>query len=293
MNLIKTSVVTVAALFAFSSAHAADAFQDGKDFYAKRADVTKDANGLRNIDKAVSAFSKAEADAKTAGDKDQQYNAMIWGSKSLNFSSVLESDAKKKVPFLDSAYKKAQDAKALNATLADAQYYTALSAGRLMSIYKDQGDLVKALKFKGDYEASLKALNTTKSLAGDPGVSIDGYGFYRLAGRFQHAGVGNILVGGDRSKAIKLLQVANEMGFEKAPDTNKVALNVVYYAEVLAKDGSPDDFTPATDAEVDTAKKLLTALLAMDPTKVNPDRVYETQQDFVLAKELLDEINKF
>lgn len=293
MNLVKTGLSIFSILALVATAQAADPLAAGQALYAKRADVTKDANGQRNIDKAVSAFAKAEADAKAAGDKDVQYGAIVWGSKSLNFASILETDAKKKITYLDPAYNKAKDAKTLNATFADAQYYSALSAGRLMGIYKDMGDLPKAIKFKTDYENSLKALNATKSVAGDPGVSVDGFGFYRLAGRFQHETVGNILVNGDRAKALKMLEVANEQGFQKAADTNKVALNVVYYAEALAKDGSPDDFEPATAAEVATATKLLEDLLAMDPKKINPDRVYETVQDFVQAGELLAEIRKF
>lgn len=317
MNFLKTSFSTLSVLALLtSSAFAADALDAGKKLYADRGDVTKDANGLRNIDKAVAAFVKVEADAKTAGDKDLQYNAMVWVSKSQNFASVLENDPTKKIPFLDAAYTKAQEAKKLNTTLADANYYSALSAGRLMGIYKDQGNLPKAIKFKTEYETSLKNLNTTKSFAGDPGVSIDGYGYYRLAGRFQHETVGNILVNGDRAVAMKLLQQAYENGFVKAVDVNKVALNVVYYAEVLAKDGSPDDFEVGAATDLALAKKILEDLVvsvradaakpALDSSdkgdaskldaakvaKINPDRVYETTQDVLQAEELLAEINK-
>ena len=102
------------------------------------------------------------------------------------------------------------------------------------------------------------------------GESVDGYGPYRTLGRL-YKKLPSVF-GGSHSESVKYLDKA-----VKGDAT--LALNVVYLADTLIKDGN--------DSEQAEGRRLLNELLAKDPNRLNPARPAETVEEFGLARDVL------
>jgi hypothetical protein len=254
------------AVLALSLPHAAmaddsqaqTALDQGKALYAQRSSASLD-----SINQALAVLQGAESQAQ---DKLLKYDILILEARALYFKGThTQGDSNKKdIHALGQA--KADAAEALSSDYAESQYYAGINLARWGEANGIIASLTKVPALK-KYMANAEARQTRD---GNDGESVDGFGPHRTLGRMYKKLPG--LFGGSHSQSVTELDKA----VAGDPTT---ALNVVYLADTLIKDGN--------DSEKAEGTKLLNDLLAKNPRTLNPDRVAETGDEFQFARDVL------
>jgi tetratricopeptide (TPR) repeat protein len=159
---------------------------------------------------------------------------------------------------------KAKAAYAIDDTLAEGYYFYAINLGKWALAKGVLASLFRKNELIEHAETALR--NETRE--GEKGETVDGYGPNRTLGYMYYKLPG--FAGGSTERSLKYLSEA----FTKAPE---IALNHVYYAEVLASGNAADKAR---------ARTILDQLLAQNPETLNPSRIPETKEEFDLARKL-------
>lgn len=226
--------------------------------YAERAQPEK-------LAAALEVLAKAEGETQ---DKSIKYDILILQTKLLYFRAGHSNlGDKKKAAAYEEARDKAEAAIALNATYADAYFWSAACLSRWAEIVGIPGNLIK----KPTLMKLLGKIDGLKTREGKAGETLEGYGSSRMLGRINF--VLPPKLGGDYKTAVKLLKKARD----NAPT---YASNIHYYAEALYKE----------DATKGEAKDILDKLLKQDPKTYNLNRIPETEDEFEAAKKFRKQI---
>lgn len=253
---VATSFYAGVALADDSSAQ--DKYDTALSLYTdERADQAKNNEAITLLEQAVNE----------ASDADLKYDILILTSrayywKGVNVPGDEENNEAKVGPF-GKGLAAAEAAIKVDGAAANAYYYAAISLGK-WGLAKGKLTVVGKVGYLEDLLANVKAKLTRD---GDPGATFDAYGYNRVYGRLNHKMA--ILPGKSVAKALAFLKESYEKGRENA-------VNVLYYADVLAEDGQKE-----------AARSVLRELLKNDPETYNPDRVPETRLEFQDARKML------
>ncbi|MBL7717113.1 MAG: hypothetical protein JNL01_16740 [Bdellovibrionales bacterium] len=259
------AIVTSSAAFAGDNQKALNLLADAQTAFDGRID-------LKQVDIAITKATDAEA---TADDFEIKYDAKVILARALYFKGIRTSGDKAKMAIFEQSMDRCKEAIQIDVDnfgdiYAEAHYVFAIALGR----WAEAKGVLASLSKKNDLIAAAEAAQARVTRDGNPGEAYDAYGPARTLGRVYFKLPG--FAGGDRGKALALLETAYANGIENA-------LNIVYLAEVLAG-GSKTD--------IDRAKTMLDTLLANDPNTYNPKRVAETIDEFVLAQDLRRQLGK-
>ena len=254
---VLSALVLTTAAFA-DDASAQKAFDDAKVAFASRT-----AGSLAAVDNAISLLATAEGQVEST---ELKYDILVLASRALYFKGThTTGDANKKKIHLEGRAK-ADAAEAVSADFAEAPYFAAINLARWGEANGIVSSVSQVPSLKKYMALAVERVTRTDA----EGESVDGYGPYRTLGRMYKKLPG--LLGGSTSESIKYLDKA----VKGAPT---LALNVVYLADTLMKDGN--------DAQKAEGRRLLTELLAKDPSTFNSDRSVETVEEFASARLVL------
>jgi hypothetical protein len=264
-KFMKFAAVAVLALVSVSSqrvraddATAQKAFEDAKTQYAARSGTA-----LGSIEKALGFLDTAEAQAV---DKTLKYDILILASRAMYFKGTHTSGNDNKKAIHSAAQAKAEAAEALMSDYTEAPYYAGINLAR----WGEANGIVSSVKQVPKLKKLMADAMERSTRTDDSGEAIDGFGPHRVLGRMLKKLPG--FLGGSHAESVAALEKA----VKGAPTT---ALNVVYLADSLIKDGK--------DNEKAEGRKLLNDLLAQDMLKFNTDRMTETAEEFQLARDVL------
>lgn len=268
MKFISFAILAIASV---SSAFAGDD-QKAKISLAAAQTAFDGRIDLKQVDVAITEATAADA---AADDLEIKYDSKVLLARALYFKGIRTSGDKAKMALFDQAMDRCKEAIQIDVDnfgdiYAEAHYFFAISLGR----WAEAKGVLASLSRKNDLIDAAEAAQARMTRDGNPGETYDSYGPARTLGRVYFKLPG--FAGGDRGKALTLLESAYTNGLENA-------LNTVYFAEVLAGGNT---------VEKDRAKTILDALLANDPNTYNPARVAETLDEFVTAQDLRRQLGK-
>jgi tetratricopeptide (TPR) repeat protein len=234
---------------------------DAQTLYAGRENIAKVADLIALFEKSLSVVDAAEPEV--------QFQLRMLQGHALYFKAMhLDSGSKEeKMAIMEQAmslYNKAKTSK----DYAEAYFWYAAALGR----WAETKGILESL---GRKDELIKELNTAlkrKTAKGLDGETVDGYGPKRVLGRL-YAKL-PFFAGGSRSKAKENLEYA----YSKAP---LFTTNVIYRAELFAS---------GTAAEKTEACKSLENILKEDPRRLDPDRIPENTEDFMVLAKLKNQI---
>jgi hypothetical protein len=226
--------------------------------YSEREDLAK--NEL-----AIQALVVAEAEAQ---DQDLLYDVLLLSSRAVYWKGMHATTDKDRLALFEKAYTQAARAKEVNEEYADAYYLYGVALAR----WAETKGVMESLSRKKELFDNMEETLTRDARSGRAGEEIEGFGANRITGRVYFKLP--VFAGGSRAKALENLKKAYE-------GAANYAINVNYYAEALY-DGNAE--------EKKQACALLDALLLKDPTTINPDRVPETKEEFVISRKLRSEM---
>jgi hypothetical protein len=237
---------------------AKQALDQGKALFAQRSSTN-----LKSIEDALTVLATAEAQAQ---DKVLKYDILVLESRALYFKGTHTAGDANKKTIHAAGQAKADAAEALTSDYAEAQYFAGINLARWGEANGIIASLTQVPKLK-KYMANAMDRSTRD---GNDGESVDGFGPHRTLGRMLKKLPG--MFGGNHAESVKELDKA------VAGDAT-LALNVVYLADSLIKDGN--------DSEKAQGRQLLNDLLAKDPATLNRDRLAETGDEFQFARDVL------
>jgi tetratricopeptide (TPR) repeat protein len=229
-------------------------FEEAQNIYKTRGEWAYNEALVQTLDQA---FNEAE-------DADLKYDILILKGRTYYWAGGHAQTKQDKMKFYDLGMAVSKQATDLNEEYAEG-FYTyglnlakwALTKGVLESLFR-KDELIGYCNSAIDRQTS----------KGEPGVTTDTYGPDRILGYMYYKLPG--FAGGSHNKAVKTLKEAVDNG-------SNLALNIVYYAEVLY-DGNA--------SEQALARKLLDDLLSKNPDTYNLDRIPECREEFATAREL-------
>jgi hypothetical protein len=230
---------------------------------AKKLFAQRSGSSMKSVDDAISTLSSAESQAQ---DKELKFDILVLESRALYFKGTHTNgdSSKKDIHALGQA--KADAAEALTTDYAESVFFAGINLARWGEANGIISSVSQVPTLK-KYMAKAMDRTTRDDKAGE---SVDGFGPHRTLGRMFKKLPG--LLGGSHSESVKELDKA-----VKGDPTN--ALNIVYLADTLMKDGN--------DSEKAEGRRLLNDLLAKDPSTLNPDRSAEAAEEFALARLVL------
>lgn len=239
-------------------AAARQGFERGKALFAQRSSTS-----TKNIDDALSALAGAESQAQ---DKELKYDILILEARALYFKGTHTDGASNKKDIHSRGQAKADAAEALTSDYAEAPYYAGVNLAR----WGEANGIISSLTQVPTLKKYMSSVQDRSTRDGADGETIDGFGPHRTLGRMYKKLPGAF--GGSHSQSVAELDKA-----VKGDPT--CALNTVYLADTLIKDGNSNEQTEG--------RNLLGDLLAKDPNALNRDRVAETNDEFQLARDVL------
>ncbi len=258
------AVFAVLAAVLVSSLGSVESFASdrGRELFTQAQVAFENRENSAEVERTISLL--AEAERASADDEELLYDVLVLSSRTLYWKGNHQKTDAEKMAVFEKGMEKAKAAYALDDTLSEGYYFYAINLGKwglakgvLASLFR-KGELIEHA------ETSLK--NETRS--GEKGESLDGFGPNRTLGYLYYKLPG--FAGGSTERALKYLSEATA----KAPS---IALNHVYYAEVLASGNAADKAR---------ARVILDNLLAQNPATFNPSRVPETKEEFELARKI-------
>lgn len=250
-------------VYADADEDAANGLKEAQALYAKRS-----ATDPQPIERAIKTLEKLEG---TADDSDINYDILILESRAYYWQGVHAANRQDRLTAHLAGQAKADAALKVDDSYAEASYFAAINLARWGEAEGMATALVKVKDLLA-YMANVK-VHPTRDRNPDLGVSVDGYGYFRLLGRLKFMLPPDN--GGSYEEARQLLQIAAA----KAPN---VPLNLVYYAEALFM---------GNDKQKADAKDILQKLILVDPATYNPDRVPENIEEIQEAKDALGQMN--
>jgi len=214
------------------------------------------------VERALALLADAEKNA--ADDEELLYDILVLSSRTLYWKGNRQKTDDEKMAVFEKGMEKAKAAYAIDDTLAEGYYFYAINLGKWALAKGVLASLFRKNELIEHAETALR--NETRD--GEKGETVDGYGPNRTLGYMYYKLPG--FAGGSTERSLKYLSEA----FTRAP---QIALNHVYYAEVLASGNAADKAR---------ARVILDNLLAQNPVTLNPSRVPETKEEFELARQL-------
>jgi hypothetical protein len=259
LMLMSVSVLALVSQSAFADdASARQSLENAKKLYAQRS-----ATSMKAVDDSLAALATAEGQAQ---DKELKFDILILESRALYFKGTHADGDNAKKDLHSRGQAKADAAEALTSDYAESAYYAGINLARWGEANGIISSVSQVPTLK-KYMAKSMDRTTRDDKAGE---TVDGFGAHRVLGRMYKKLPG--LLGGSHSESVKELDKA----VKGDPTT---ALNVVYLADSLMKDGN--------DAEQAEGRRLLTDLLAKDPSKLNADRAVEAAEEFAAGRLVL------
>jgi hypothetical protein len=258
------TMLAAAAAVVLSVSSSAQSFASdrGRELLVQAQSSYANRENSAEVERTLSLLADAE---KNATDDDElMYEVLVMGSRTIYWKGNHQKTDAEKMAVFEKGMEKAKAAYALDDTLSEAYYFYAINLGKwalakgvLASLFR-KGELIEHA------ETAIKNETST----GAKGETTDGYGPNRTLGYLYYKLPG--FAGGSNERALKYLSEA----VNKAPT---IALNHVYYAEVLSAGSASDKAS---------ARAILDNLLAQTPETFNPSRLPETREEFELARKL-------
>lgn len=224
--------------------------------------------GRQNLEKAKETVTLADQALAQAEDAELRYDILILKARAQYWLGSKAKSDKEKMAIYEKAMDSAEAAKKLFDDYAEGYYYYGISLGKWALAKGVIASLSKKQELIDNAEGAMERITR----AGEPGVTIDGYGPNRTLGRMYFKLPG--FAGGSLEKSLKYLE-------EAVNNASDNALNTVYYAESLYN---------GNGAQKALARKLLDELLAKDANTFNPSRVPETLDEFEEGRQLRKEM---
>lgn len=246
---------------------------DAYDKYNER-NLTK----LDATTEVVSMLDEAITEAESNSTKYDIYvlksRALYWNGKHLTKGSDTDTKEARKAVFLaakDVALQAVKIGKS-DSSLDNAEGY--YFAGINLARWAEQNGVLASLGQKEELKEYMDKASERVTRDGEKGEAIDGFGPDRVLAKMYNE-IPDFLFPayGDDKEGLKHAK----RSYELAPT---VALNTVYYAELLGKNKNTKQ----------TAIDILNALLANDPNTLNEDRIPENTEEFAEARSLLKDL---